>query len=602
MSIKQIIQNSPDAPGIYQMISGDGSILYIGKAKNIKKRLINYIGNNLTTRILLMVRQISRIEYVTTGNEAEALLLESRLIKKHQPKYNVLLKDDKSFPYIMLKQDNDFPQVTKYRGKISDSNYYKFFGPFANVGAVNNSLKFLQKTFKLRNCTDSFFSNRTRPCLQYQIGRCSAPCVGKISKEEYAESVKQATVFLSGESQELQNELAHQMTIASNNMEYEKAAAIRDKIQNLSHIQLGGDNLKEGIVDLDAIAITEKYGLYCVAICFYRGRQFYGNKLYFPTGDNSSMSEVLSYVIGLFYQNRICPKEIIVNTEIEDKEILESALYQLHNIHTKIYVPLKAVKKSLIDSALTSAEEGLKIKIKTQDTNLEILNKIAELFGLAEVPKRIEIYDNSHIMGAHAVGAMVVSTPEGFSKKEYRSYNVENKTGDDYAILREVMNRRMKKIIAGDGPIPDLMIIDGGKGHLSTAIEVMKKLGVALNIVAMSKGVDRNAGREVFHIDSKEEFTLDKNDSAMKYLQILRDEAHNFAINTHRKKRTKAIYFSSLDEIEGIGNSRKKALLHFFGGIDAIKAASIEDLIKVQGISKSVAEKIWYSFRGRSVF
>jgi excinuclease ABC subunit C len=544
-----------------------------------------------------MVRQISKIEYVTTSNEAEALLLESRLIKKHQPKYNVLLKDDKSFPYIALRQDHDFPQITKHRGKISDNKSNRFFGPFANIGAVNNSLKFLQKTFKLRNCNDSYFGNRARPCLQYQIRRCSAPCVQKISKEEYGESVKQAMAFLNGESQQLQNELAHQMTIASNNMEYEKAAEIRNKIQNLSHIQLGNDSIKEGIIDLDAIAVVEKYGIYCVAICFYRGRQFYGNKLYFPTGEKNSQSEVLSYVIGLFYQNTVCPKEIIVNTEIEDEEILEEALYQLHGIRTQIHVPMKSIKKSLIDSALTTAEEGLKIKLKTQTANLEILNKITELFNLTNTPQRIEIYDNSHIMGSHAVGGMVVSTPDGFSKKEYRSYNVENKTGDDYAILREVMNRRMKKIASADGPIPDLMIIDGGKGQLSTAIEVMKKMGLKLNIIAMSKGVDRNAGREVFHMVSRDEFTLDRNDKTMKYLQLLRDEAHNFAINKHRTKRTKAIYFSSLDDIPGIGAARKKALLHFFGGIDAIKIASIEDLMKAQGISESVARKIFDAFR-----
>jgi excinuclease ABC subunit C len=595
MNIKNIIQKAPETPGIYQMISSDNSILYIGKAKNIKKRLLNYIGNNLNTRTILMVRQISKIEYVITSNEAEALLLESRLIKKHQPKYNVLLKDDKSFPYIMLRQDHDFSQISKYRGKVSDNKFNKFFGPFANIGAVNNSLKFLQKTFKLRNCTDSYFSNRTRPCLQYQIGRCSAPCVGKISKEEYGESVKHAMAFLSGESQELQNELAYQMTIASNNMEYEKAAEIRNKIQNLSHIQLSNDRVKDGIIDLDAIAIAEKYGIYCVAICFYRGRQFYGNKLYFPIGEKNSLSEVLSYVIGLFYQNTICPKEIIVNIEIEDKEILEEALFQLHNIPTKIHVPMKSTKKSLINSALTAAEEGLKIKLKTQEANLEILNKIAKLFDITDTPQRIEIYDNSHIMGSHAVGAMVVSTPEGFSKKEYRSYNVENKTGDDYAMLREVMNRRMKKIISGEGPIPDLVIIDGGKGQLSTAVEVMKKLGLSLNIIAMSKGVDRNAGREMFHMISGKEFTLDKNDQTMKYLQLLRDEAHNFAISKHRKKRTKAIYFSSLDDIESIGAARKKALLNFFGGIDTIKSASIEDLMKVPGISKSVAEKLFLS-------
>jgi len=592
MSIKRIIEEAPETPGIYQMMDENGTILYIGKAKNIKKRLQNYIGNNLTTKTLLMLRQIKIIEYIKTSNESEALLLESRLIKKYQPKYNVLLKDDKSFPYIMVTKNQDFPQVMKHRGKITNSEN-KFFGPFANIGAVNNSIKFLQKTFKLRNCTDSFFSNRTRPCLQYQIGRCSAPCVGKISKEIYSESVNQAIIFLSGESQKLQNDLADQMTIASNNMEYEKAAELRDKIQNLSHIQLGSDNIKEGIRDLDAIAVAEKYGIYCVSICFYRSSQFYGNKLYFPTGEKNNLSEVLSYVIGLFYQNTICPEEIMINTEIEDKDILEEALFQLHNKHTKIYIPVKGIKKSLIEAALSAAEEGLKIKIRTQNTNREILQEIAKLFHIPNIPERIEIYDNSHIMGSHAVGAMVVSTPEGFNKREYRTYNVENKSGDDYAMLKEVMTKRMKKIAENIGSIPDLIIIDGGKGQLSTAKAVMEKMGLILNMVAMSKGIDRNSGREIFHTIQGNEFTLDKNAPAMKYLQILRDEAHNFAISKHRKKRSKAIYFSSLDDIENIGIARKKALLNYFGGIEEIKAASVEELSKVHGISKSIAIKIY---------
>lgn len=592
MKIKNLINNAPLEPGIYQMLDKGGTILYIGKAKVLRNRLKNYMGSKLTGKTLLMVRQIDNIEWVITKNESEALILESRLIRKHKPKYNVLLKDDKSFPYIIVRKDHDFPQVNKYRGKINKEKN-KYFGPFASVMEVNNALKFLQKNFKLRNCTDNYFSQRKRPCLQYQIGRCSAPCVGKISKEEYVGSIREAIMFLSGDSKKLQSKLAKEMEIYAQNMEYEKAAEARDKIRNLSYIQLKNETAGGEALDLDSIAVCEKLETYCVTISFYRKGQFYGQKSYFFDGEAKSKEEALSSFIGQFYQNTNAPKEILTNIQIEDKDLLEKALYQMQGSKVKINAPTRGVKKSLIIDTIESCEKALGSKIKNQSAKDEILEEIVDLFDLDNIPERIEIFDNSHIMGSHAVGAMVVAGREGFIKNEYRIYNVENKIGDDYAMLAEVLTRRMKKIKEGKSKAADLMIIDGGKGQLSTAKKVMEKMELDLNIVAMSKGVDRNAGKEIFHLLDGREFTLDKNTKPMKYLQILRDEAHNFAINSHRKKRGKSIYHSRLDKISGIGPTRKKALLNYFGGIEEVKNATLKDLMKVEGISKKVAETIF---------
>lgn len=591
MNIKSLINNSPLEPGIYQMLDKDGIILYIGKAKVLRNRLKNYMGNKLTGKTLLMVRQIANIEWVITKNESEALILESRLIRKHKPKYNVLLKDDKSFPYIIVRKDHDFPQVNKYRGKVNKEKN-KYFGPFASAMEVNNALKFLQKNFQLRNCTDNYFSQRKRPCLQYQIGRCSAPCVGKISKKDYADSIKQAIMFLSGDSKKLQSKLAKEMEFYSKNMEYEKAADARDKIKNLSYIQLKNETVGGEALDLDAIAISEKLGHLGVTISFYRKGQFFGQKTLFLEGEAKSISEALSSFIGQFYQNTNAPSEILLNIEIEDSELLEKALSQIQNSKVKIHTPIRGPKKSIIVDTIESGEKSLDTKIKNQSAKDEILEEIVALFDLDELPNRIEIYDNSHIMGSAAVGAMVVAGREGFIKNQYRIYNVENKIGDDYAMLAEVLTRRMKKIKEGKSEAADLMIIDGGKGQLSTAKKVMIKMELDLNIVSMSKGVDRNAGKEIFHLLDGREFTLDKNTKPMKYLQILRDEAHNFAINSHRKKRGKNIYHSSLDKIPGIGQKKKKSLLNYFGGIEEVKNATLKDLMKVEGINKKIAEII----------
>lgn len=592
MRLKELIKDAPEDPGIYQMISERGEILYIGKAKNLKKRLKNYVAKSLSGKTQILVGQVQSLETIITPNESEALILESRLIRKYQPKYNILLKDDKSFPYIMLKHGHDFPQIAKYRGKVDLKNK-NLFGPFANVGEVNNALKFLQKTFKLRNCSDNYFKQRTRPCLQYQIGRCSAPCVGKISKAEYLEDVNDAKSFLKGDNAKLQKTLADKMNEASNDMDYEKAAAIRDRIKNLSYIQLKGDEITGEKMDFDIVAATEFAGTYGIIVSFYRKSQFYGQKIFFPEGNIESKSEAISSFLGMFYQNHMPPKEILVNSEIDDDKIYKDAIEQIHNVKVRISVPIRGYKNSVMLMAIESLEKSIRTHLKTNASNMEMLNEIANIFALDSSPERIEIYDNSHIMGAHAVGAMVVTTPNGFDKNEYRIYNVENKIGDDYAILKEVLTRRMKRIAKNECRIPDLMILDGGKGQLSIARKLLDEMNLSLNIVAMSKGPDRNAGEEIFHTLSGEEFRLDKNLPVMKYLQVMRDEAHNFAITSHRKKRSKSIYFSSLDDIKNIGPMRKKSLLNYFGGIEEIRKATVKELAKVENISLKTAKNIY---------
>lgn len=587
--IKTALISASEAAGVYQMFDENNVILYIGKAKNIKNRLKNYISNQLTTRIINLISNVARVECIATANESEALLLEGRLIKIHQPKYNVLLKDDKSFPYLKVRTDHEFPQIVKYRGKLDMDG--KYFGPFANVGEVNKVLGFLHKTFRLRNCTDSYFAARTRPCLQYQIGRCSAPCVEKISAADYNKSIKEALDFLQGRNVELQKNIAAEMDEASRKEDYEKAAMLRDKIKNLSYIQTEGDNHIPILHNVDVIAVVLDAGIACISVSFYRFGHFYGHKLFFYNGhEENGGEEVLSAFLSSFYQNTTVPDEIILSQDVADIELLREAFAQMYGIDTKITIATKGPKKTLMEKAINSATEGLRHKIQHDGVGQKIYEEIRDLFHLAAVPKRIEIYDNSHIMGTSAVGAYVVATPKGFSKREYRAYNVENKVGDDYAMLREVLTRRLGKLV--ESAIPDLLLIDGGKGQLSTAIHVMQELGLNIPIVAISKGPDRNAGREIFHLTSGEELTFERNKPLMKYLQILRDEAHKFAITCHRKKRARAMTLSSLDDITDIGPTRKKALLAHFGSVEAIKSASTNEIAKVPGISKAIAERV----------
>lgn len=593
--IKSQLVNTPELPGVYRMLDSSNNIIYIGKAKNLKNRLSQYTleqeGKNK-----IMISLVQNVEYSITESESSALLLEGQLIKKYKPKFNILLKDDKSFPYIKLRIDHKYPQLLKYRGKNLSNG--KFFGPFASASHVDTTLLEIQKIFRLRSCSDSYFENRDRPCMQYQIKRCSAPCVGKISKEEYDETISEVRAFLSGKNKILQNMLSKKMESFSKAMQYEKAAEIRDKIKAISYVQLKSDNA-EKIEDSDIIALYSKNGEFCIQLFIYRSHQPCGNQAYFPTHTyDATPNEVIENFIMQLYQNKQPPKELIISHDISDKRTYESALKRLHKKHIKITHPKLGVKKKIVDNAIHNAEISLEKHLKISAKNIAALNEVQKLFDLVEHPKRIEIYDNSHIQGAFAVGAMVVAGPDGFDKKEYRLFNIkeEQKTafgGDDYAMLREVLTRRLKRLKSEPYRTPDLMIIDGGKGHMKIVSEVMDNLNTHIPFVCMSKGVERNSGREQFHRPDHKTFTLDRNLGVMKYLQILRDEVHNFAIKSHRSKRSSAIKTSSLDHIPGIGAARKKALLNYFGSFKSISDATITELSKVEGISKELAKSIY---------
>ncbi|WP_395476306.1 excinuclease ABC subunit UvrC [Rickettsia endosymbiont of Pantilius tunicatus] len=607
--IKSKLIDTPERSGVYRMFDVNKQIIYVGKAKNLKKRLTNYIKIDLDTKTLRIVANTCFLEYSITNSEVEALLLEAQLIKKFQPKFNILLKDDKSFPFIKLRLDHDFPQLLKYRGRALDDG--KFFGPFASASQVNTTLSELQKIFKLRSCTDNYFNSRARPCLQYEIKRCYAPCVGKINKKDYAELVGQVKDFLQGRSKELQENLSKKMEELSEQMRFEEAAEIRDRIKALSYVQLKA-GITDIIKDADIIAIVEKKGHYCVEVFLYRIGQACGNIPYFPTStENSTKEEVLKHFLSQFYQKQQVPPEIIINHEIDDKENIIEAIRNINNFaKLSITIPASGGKLKLVQNAEENALFSLEQYLKKFAKNQEIMFEVKELFNLTEIPERIEVYDNSHIQGKFAVGVMIVAGKSGFDKKEYRVFNVSvshssslqchssndirnDAVGDDYEMLRQVLTRRLTRLKQEPHRLPSLMIIDGGKGHLGIVKEVMNKLQMDIPFVCMSKGPDRNAGLEQFHMVGREVFTLNKNLPLMKYLQILRDEAHNFAIKNHRLSRSRAIKVSSLDEIEGIGDTRKKALLHYFGSYKAVSDASADELSKVKGISKSLAKMIF---------
>lgn len=595
--IKSYLSDIPTLPGIYKMLGHDKKILYVGKAKNLKKRLTNYIKSDLNTKTLRMIFLTHYLEYSVTNSEVEALLLEAQLIKKFQPKFNILLKDDKSFPYIKLTIHANYPQLMKYRGKNLTGG--KFFGPFVSTQQVDSTLKELQKIFKLRSCTDSYFNSRKRPCLQYQIGRCSAPCVDKINKEDYYELALQVEKFFNGQTTELQDSLSKKMEELSSQLRFEEAAEIRDRIKALSYIQLKS-NLPSNIAkNTDVIAITEKNNYYSIQLFVYRAGQFCGNIAYFPTHtEGDDISEALTQFVNQFYQSGQVPDEILINHPIIDAPLVTKALKQISgNNKVAILQPSRGDKVKLIENAELNSNLALDQHIKQFAKNQAIFEELQNLFELPQLPIRIEVYDNSHIMGEYAVGAMIVASSSGLDKKEYRIFNLQVDEGDDYEMLRKVLTRRFTRLKNEPHKSPSLMIIDGGKGHLSVVQKIMEEFNINIPFVCMSKGPDRNAGLEQFHMPDKEVFTLDKNLPVMKYLQILRDEAHNFAIKNHRLRRSKAIKSSSLDEIDSIGASRKKALLHYFGSYKAICEASIDELAKVQGISKNLATTIYNSLR-----
>ncbi|AAU04028.1 excinuclease ABC subunit UvrC [Rickettsia typhi] len=604
--IKSKIIDAPECSGVYKMLDVSKQVIYVGKAKILKKRLTNYIKSDLDNKTLRMIANTYFLEYIITHSEVEALLLEAQLIKKFQPKFNILLKDDKSFPFIKLSLDHDFPQLLKYRGKaLSDG---KLFGPFASNTQVNTTLTELQKIFKLRSCTDNYFNSRTRPCLQYEIKRCYAPCVGKINKENYRVLVIQVKDFLQCRTRELQENLSKKMQELSSQMRFEEAAEIRDRIKALSYVQLKS-RILDVVKNADIISIVHKDLHYCIEVALYRAGQPYGNIPYFfSSTENSTHEEVLEYFLLQFYQKQQVPSEIIMNHEINSKENVIEAIKKINNISDlSIIVPHKGDKAKLVHKAEVNALFSLEQYLKKITKNTEIMFEVKKLFDLPEIPERIEIYDNSHIQGMFAVGVMVVAGKIGFDKKEYRVFSLSSRNftigseielrddikGDDYGMLRQVLTRRFTRLKNEPNKLPSLMIIDGGKGHLTVVKEVMDKFGMNIPFVCMSKGRDRNAGLEQLHMQGKEVFTLDKNLLVMKYLQILRDEAHNFAIKNHRLGRSRAIKISSLDDIDGVGEARKTALLHYFGSYKAVCNATIDELAKVKGISKSLASMIF---------
>ncbi len=596
----------PDAPGVYRMLDKDGAPLYVGKAKSLKKRVTSYTNaNRLTIRLQRMVAETHDMVFVHTHTEVEALLLESNLIKKLKPRYNILLRDDKSFPYIMLTDDHDFPLLTKHRGAQKRKGEY--FGPFANGGAVNRTITALQKAFMLRNCSDNVFSQRRRPCLQYHIKRCTAPCVGYVSQDEYAAQVRQAREFLSGKSTEIQQELADQMQAASTAQDYEGAARYRDRIRALTAIQARQDINIKNLGDADVLGLHQAGGKSCIQVFFFRGGQNFGNRAYFPRHNGEQREgDILGAFMAQFYESKPVPPEIIVSHSPKDKNLLEQAFNSRESAHRRvsITVPKGGARRRLVDFVLDNARDALERELLKHASEAAMLEKVAEIFDLGEPPQRIEVYDNSHISGTNMVGAMIVAGPEGFRKNAYRKFNIRRAgDSDDYGMMREVMQRRFSRALReengpGTADWPDLLLIDGGKGQLSAVMAVLEELAIVddVAVVAIAKGPDRHAGREKMFMPGRAMFQLPVNDPALHYLQRLRDEAHRFAIGAHRTRRAQEITRSPLDNIPGVGAKRKKALLHHFGSAEAVSRAGVKDLQQVDGISAATAEAIYNYF------
>lgn len=602
-TIKTYVSSLPDKPGVYRMISAVDEVLYVGKAKALKKRVSSYTHfDRLPGRLQKMVSLTTRMEFIETHTEAEALLLEANLIKKHKPKYNILLRDDKSFPHILIDCEHDFPQVTKHRGAKKRKGLY--FGPFPSAGDVNRTLSILQRVFLLRNCSNSVFENRTRPCLQYHIKRCTAPCVGHVSKCEYAKQVKGAQDFMEGKSRAIQEQFARAMQEASSREDYEGAALYRDRIKALTSVQ-AKYGINSDIGDTDIVALSQSEGVICIQMFFYRGGRNLGNRAYFPRhSKDDTQAAVLSAFIAQFYQAKPVPRQIVVNVDLEDRELFEEAFGGKENHSVRVFVPKRGKFKKALDFVAKNAEQALSRHLALSASKLSLRKGVADLFGLDDLPNRIEVYDNSHISGTNMVGAMIVEGEEGFVKNAYRKFNIKQAdAADDYGMMREVLTRRFKSSLKqeqgpGTSNWPDLLLIDGGLGQLSVCREVIEDLGIAadLTIVGIAKGPDRDAGREKFFMVGRERFQLPVNDPVLHYLQRLRDEAHRFAIGAHRTRRKNAFIRSPLDDIDGIGAKRKKALLLYFGSAKGVEGAGIDALVKVDGISKSMAENIYDYF------
>ena len=613
--IGEFVKRLPGAPGVYRMMNADGDVLYVGKARNLKNRVTSYSrATGHTNRIARMISDTVSMEFITTHTEIEALLLEANLVKRLRPRYNVLLRDDKSFPYILVSGDHEAAGLFKHRGARTRKG--KYFGPFASAGAVNDTISTLQKVFLLRTCTDSFYQGRTRPCLQHQIKRCAAPCTGEISLREYAKLVQEAYDFLSGKSQKIKTHLAEKMQAASKRLNFEQAAIFRDRLGSLSHVQSHQGINPRHVDEADIFALHQEGGQSCIQVFFFRTGQNWGNRAYFPRADKSfEPEEILGAFLGQFYDDKPVPKLVLISHEIEDQQLLQEALSVRANRKVLVSKPMRGEKRELVNQVQTNAREALGRKLAENASHVKLMAGMAKALDLDGPPKRVEVYDNSHIMGTNAVGAMIVAGPEGFVKNQYRKFNIKSKDlvpGDDYGMMREVMTRRFSRLIkergpkseqvdADDGslvPWPDLVLIDGGLGQLNAVREVMKELELLdiVPLVGIAKGPDRDAGRERFFIHGRPSFSLPMRDPVLYHIQRMRDEAHRFAIGSHRARRKREMIKNPLDEISGIGPARKRAILHHFGSAKATSRAGIEDLKAVEGVSAQMAQAIYDFF------
>ncbi|KEO50502.1 excinuclease ABC subunit UvrC [Thioclava pacifica] len=599
--IADYLKRLDGSPGVYRMLNAKGEVLYVGKARNLKARVSNYARpSGHSARIARMIFETASMMFLTTRTETEALLLEQNLIKQLKPRYNVLARDDKSFPNILIATDHPFPMIKKHRGARKEKGHY--FGPFASAGAVNRTLNHLERVFLLRNCSDAMFDSRTRPCLQYQIKRCSGPCVGKISEADYAELVEDAKRFLQGKSTTIQRELAEQMQKASDEMEFERAAALRDRIKALTNVQQSQGINPRTVPEADVIALHLEGGQACVQVFFIRANQSWGNHDFYPkTGSGAEAPEILQAFIAQFYTNRPPPKLLLLSHPVEDEDLLAEFLSERAERKVEIAVPQRGEKAELVENAARNARESLGRKMSESAAQAKLLAGVAEAFGLEKPPQRIEVYDNSHIQGAHAVGGMIVAGPEGFIKSQYRKFNIKNTEltpGDDFGMMKEVLTRRFTRLLKEDperltDAWPDLLLIDGGAGQVSAVREIMDEMGVSdIAMVGVAKGVDRDHGKEEFHRTGQRPIALPRQSPVLYYIQRLRDEAHRWAIGTHRAKRAKAQMANPLDEIPGIGAARKRALLAHFGSAKAVSRAAPIDLMEVDGISEAMAETI----------
>ena len=622
--IADAVRRLPNQPGVYRMIDAKGDVLYVGKARSLKKRVTSYTRvAGQSNRIARMIQATASMEFVTTRTETEALLLEANLIKRLRPRFNVLLRDDKSFPYILIRRDHPAPQILKHRGARSTPGDY--FGPFASAGAVGRTINALQKAFLIRSCTDAVYESRTRPCLLHQIKRCAAPCTGEISLDDYGELVREARDFLAGRSAAIRDDLAQAMVAASDDLDFERAAIYRDRLAALAHVTSHQGINPQGVEEADVFAVHQEGGQTAIQVFFFRTGQNWGNRAYFPKADASlEAGEVLESFLAQFYDDKDVPRLLLLSTPLPEQELLQNALSEKAGRRVEVAVPQRGAKHDLVDHALTNAREALGRRLAETSSQGRLIEGLAEVFGLDKPPRRIEVYDNSHIMGTGAVGAMIVAGPEGFVKKEYRKFNIRSKEitpGDDFGMMREVMTRRFSRLVreagprpeesedgaveaASDavGPWPDLVLVDGGAGQLAAARAILEELGIAGDVamVGVAKGVDRDAGREEFHVPGRTPFRLPVRDPVLYFIQRLRDEAHRFAIGSHRARRAREFTANPLDEIAGIGPTRKRALLHRFGTAKAIGRAGVDDLMQVDGISESLAKVIFDHFHDRA--